>query len=122
MVDVRDIIAPSAIEVDFNHMLMGTKYFRTYFASGYPRFVTSNWLSPLINFEKPIDVSTFYYPVDSGLIMKRLERKIGELEATINIAIEEGKLPDPTVKVALQDALDLQNQIASGTEKFFHFG
>jgi conjugal transfer ATP-binding protein TraC len=122
LVDVRDIIAPSAIEVDFNHMLMGTKYFRTYFASGYPRFVTSNWLSPLINFEKPIDISTFYYPVDSGLIMKRLERKIGELEATINIAVDEGKLPDPTVKVALQDALDLQNQIASGTEKFFHFG
>lgn len=122
LVDIKDIIAPSAIDVDFNQMLMGTKYFRTFFATGYPRFVGSNWLSPIINFEKPIDISTFYYPVDSGLIMKRLERKIGEMEATINIALEEGRPPDPSVKVALQDALELQNQIASGTEKFFHFG
>lgn len=121
LVDVKDIIAPSAIEIDFNHMLVGTKYFRTYFASAFPRFVGANWLNPLINFEKPIDVSTFYYPVDSKLIMDRLERKIGEMEATINIALEDGKPPDPSVKVALQDALELQNQIASGTEKFFHF-
>ncbi len=122
LVSVKDIIAPAAIEVDFNHILIGTKYFRTFFASGFPRFVGANWLAPLINFDHPVDVSTFYYPVDSGLIMKRLERKIGEMQATINIAIDEGRLPDPSVKVALQDALDLQNQIASGTEKFFHFG
>ncbi|MFW5702552.1 MAG: VirB4-like conjugal transfer ATPase, CD1110 family [Candidatus Dojkabacteria bacterium] len=121
LVDVKDIIAPSAIEVDFNHILVGTKYFRTYFATGFPRFVGANWISPLINFEKPLDISTFYYPVDSGLIMKRLERKITEMQATVNIALDAGKMPDPSVKVALQDALDLQNQIASGTEKFFHF-
>ncbi len=122
MIDVKDIIAPSAIEVDFNHMLIGTKFFRTYFASGYPRFVGANWLSSLINFDKPIDISTFYYPVDSGNIMKDLERKIAEMQATINIALDDGKPPDPSVKVALKDALELQNQIASGTEKFFHFG
>lgn len=121
LVDVRDLIAPSAIEIDFNHSLIGTKYFRTFFASGYPRNVGPNWLSPLINFEKPIDIATFYFPVDTGNIMKKLERKIGELEATINIAIDEGKQPDPRVKVSLQDALDFQNQLAAGTERYFHF-
>jgi hypothetical protein len=122
LVSTQDLIAPSAIEVDFNHMLMGTKYFRTFFVTGYPRQVGANWLSSVINFEKPIDIATFYYPVDSGLIMKRLERKIGEMEATINIALEEGRPPDPSIKVSLQDAMDFQNQIASGMEKFFHFG
>jgi len=122
LVNIKDIIAPSAIEVDFNQILVGTKYFRTFFSSGFPRFVGANWLSPLINFDKPIDIATFYYPVDSKLIMDRLRRKIGEMEATINIALNDGKPPDPSVKVALQDALELQNQIASGTEKFFHFG
>ncbi len=121
LVDVKDIIAPSAIEVDFNQILIGTKYFRTFFASGFPRFVGANWLSPLINFEKPIDISTFYYPVGSAMIMKRLERKIAELKATVNMALEDNKPPDPEVKVALKDALELQDQIASGTEKFFHF-
>ncbi|MBD3363204.1 DUF87 domain-containing protein [Candidatus Dojkabacteria bacterium] len=121
LLDIKDIIAPSAIEVDFNHMLIGSKYFRTYFASGFPRFVSSNWLSPLINFDHPIDISTFYYPVDSGLIMQRLRRKIAEMEATLSLEVEAGKIPDATVKVALEDAKELQNTIASGKEKFFHY-
>lgn len=121
VIDVKDIIAPPAIEIDFNHMLIGGKYFRTFFATGFPRFVGANWLSPLINFEKPMTISTFYYPVDSAMIMQRLKRKIAEMQATLNIDIEAGKIPDPNVKVALKDAEDLQEQIASGNEKFFHF-
>jgi type IV secretory pathway VirB4 component len=121
LVDIKDIIAPPAIEVDFNHILVGTKYFRTLFATGYPKFVGANWLSPLINFEFPVDISTFYYPVDSRLVMQRLKRKIGEMEATINLDLEAGKVVDPRVKVALADAKDLQESLAKGTEKFFHF-
>ncbi len=121
MISVTDIIAPPAIEVDFNHILIGTKYFRTLFASGYPKFVGANWLSSLINFEFPVDISTFYYPVDSRLVMQRLKRKIGEMEATINLDMEAGKVVDPRVKVALADAKDLQESLAKGTEKFFHF-
>lgn len=121
VVSVKDIIAPPAIEIDFNHMLIGGKYFRTFFATGFPRWVGSNWLSPLINFERPLTISTFYYPVESGLILQRLKRKIAELQATLNIDIEAGKIPDPNVKVTLKDAEDLLQQIASGNEKFFHF-
>lgn len=121
VIDVKDIIAPPAIEIDFNHMQIGGKYFRTYFATGFPRFVGANWLSPLINFEKPLTISTFYYPVDSAMIMQRIKRKIAEMQATLNIDIEAGKIPDPNVKVALRDAEELQDQIASGNEKFFHF-
>ncbi|MFQ5492818.1 MAG: VirB4-like conjugal transfer ATPase, CD1110 family [Candidatus Dojkabacteria bacterium] len=122
VMDVKDIIAPPAIEIDFNHMLIGGKYFRTFFATGFPRWVGANWLAPLINFEKPMTISTFYYPVDSAMIMQRLKRKIAEMQATLNLDIEAGKIPDPSVKVALKDAEDLQEQIASGNEKFFHFG
>lgn len=121
IVDVKDIIAPPAIEIDFNHLQIGSKYFRTFFATGFPRWVGANWLSPLINFEKPITISTFYYPTDSTLVLSRLKRKIAEFQATINLDLEAGKLPDPNVKVALRDAEELQDQIASGNERFFHF-
>ncbi len=122
LLGVKDVIAPSAIEVDFNHILIGSKFFRTYFASGFPRYVTSNWLSPLINFEHPLDVSTFYYPVDSGMITQRLRRKVAEYEATLSLEMEAGRIPDPNVKVALDDAKELLETIASGKEKFFHYG
>ncbi len=118
---IQDIVAPAAIEVDFNHIQVGDRYYRTLFASGYPRFVGPNWLSPLVNFEHSLTISTFYYPVDSKLVLQKLKRKISEMEATLYGDMEKGKVLDPTVKITLGDARTLQEAIAAGTEKFFHF-
>lgn len=118
---LQDVIAPIDLEVDFNHLQMGNYYFRTFFISGYPRFVGPNWLSPIINFEHSLRISTFYYPVDSKVIMEKLKRKIAEMEATIYSQMEERKVIDASLKVALSDAQQLQDSIAEGTEKFFHF-
>jgi conjugal transfer ATP-binding protein TraC len=118
---VEDLISPVDMEVDFNDVQIGDRYFRTIFVSGYPRFVGPNWLSPIINFEHSIRISTFYYPVDSKVILEKLKRKIGEFEATLYSQMEGRKAVDPSIKVALSDAQNLQNAIAEGTEKFFHF-
>ncbi|MBI4066214.1 hypothetical protein HY411_00715, partial [Candidatus Gottesmanbacteria bacterium] len=48
--DARDIIAPPSIEVDFDFAKIGDQYSRTLFVVGYPRFVSANWLEPLISF------------------------------------------------------------------------
>ena len=120
-ISLQDIIAPIDLEVDFNHLQMGDYYFRTLFVSGYPRFVGPNWLSPIINFEHSLRISTFYYPVDSKTILEKLKKKIGEMEATMYTQMEERKVIDPSLKVALSDAQQLQDSIAEGTEKFFHF-
>ncbi|NLE31059.1 DUF87 domain-containing protein, partial [Candidatus Dojkabacteria bacterium] len=117
----QDVIAPIDIEIDFNTLQMGNYYFRTFFVSGYPRFVGPNWLSPIINFEHSLRISTFYYPVDSKVILDKLRKKIAEMEATIYGQMEDRKVIDPSVKVALSDAQQLQDSIAEGTEKFFHF-
>ncbi len=121
LVDVKDIIAPSAIEIDFNHAVIGGKFFRSYFTVDYPTIVVPNWLSPLINFEYPVDISTFYYPRDTGEILDRLKRKIAEMQATINLEVEAGRQGDPTIKVRLRDALALQEQLAQGSERFFQY-
>lgn len=118
---IQDIVAPIDLEVDFNHLQMGNYYFKTLFVSGYPRFVGPNWLSPIINFEHSLRISTFYYPVDSKTILEKLKKKIGEMEASLYAQMEERKVVDPSLKVALSDAQQLQDSIAEGTEKFFHF-
>ncbi len=119
---VKDIVAPIDMEVDFKTVQMGDFFYRTFFISGYPRFVGPNWLSPLINFEHSLRISTFYYPVDSKVILEKLKKKIGEIEATLYTQMEERKVVDPSLKVKLTDAQQLQDSIAEGTEKFFHFG
>jgi len=121
MIDIKDIIAPSALEVDFSHMRIGNSYYRTLFISGYPRFVGANWLAPIINFEHTIDMSMFYYPVKAKMILDDLRRKITELEATTMSDREKGKITDPAVKAALEDANTLQEQLVKGVEKYFQF-
>lgn len=119
---VQDVIAPLDMEIDFNQIKLGDRYHRVFFVSDYPRFVGPNWLSPVINFEYSINISTFYYPVDSKDILQKLKRKIGELEATLYTQMEKRQVIDPKTKVALSDAQKLQNAIAEGSEKYFNFG
>jgi conjugal transfer ATP-binding protein TraC len=121
MINVRDIIAPSAIEVDFNTIRVGSMFYRTIFVSGYPRFVGANWLSPIINFDHSLDISMFYYPVKSKAILEDLRRKITELEATMASNREKGRISDPVVSAALEDAQALQEQLVKGVEKYFQF-
>ena len=121
MLNVRDIIAPAAIEVEFNHLKIGNTYYRTLFISGYPRFVGANWLAPIINFEHTLEISMFYYPVKSKGILDDLRRKITEMEATTRSNVERGKIADPEVNIALEDAKSLQEQLVKGVEKFFQF-
>ncbi len=121
-ITIGDIIAPSYVEVDFNNIKIDDIYYRTMFVVGYPRFVSPNWLSPLITFDHPLYISMFIYPTESKDILKDLKRKIAEMEATIENDIKEGKIVDPSVQVALNDALVLQTELAQGSERFFQFG
>ena len=75
---VSDIIAPPAIEVDFDHLKIGDRFVRTLFVAGYPRFVSANWLEPLVSFNHTLDVSMYIYPSKSEEILENLKRKVGE--------------------------------------------
>jgi len=118
----KDIVAPSFIEVDFNHLKIDNKYYRTLYIVGYPRYVSANWLYSLITFDHPLYVSMYIYPTESKSVLDDLKRKIAEMEATIEGEIKAGKVVDPTVQVALDDALSLQAELAKGAERFFQFG
>jgi conjugal transfer ATP-binding protein TraC len=121
-VSIKDLISPSFIEVDFNHIKIDQKYYRTLYVVGYPRYVSANWLYSLITFDHPLYVSMYIYPTESKNVLEDLKRKIAEMEATIETDIKAGKVVDPTVQVALDDALALQAELAKGAERFFQFG
>jgi type IV secretory pathway VirB4 component len=119
---VKDIIAPSYVEVDFNHLKIDAKYYRTLYVVGYPRYVSANWLHSLITYDHPMSISMFVYPSESKEILNELKRKIAQMQATIEADIKSGKAVDPTVQVTLDDALSLQAELAKGAERFFQFG
>jgi type IV secretory pathway VirB4 component len=122
MVSIQDVIAPESIDVDFNQLKIGNTYFRTLFVAGYPRYVSANWLAPLINFEHSLDVSMFIYPVEGREVLDELRRKIGEMEAEIETDIQRGHIASVETEIKLEDAKSLQQELAKGAERFFQFG
>lgn len=121
-VSIVDIIAPSSVEVDFKHIRVGDTFYRTFFVVDYPRQVSPNWLSILIDYKETMNISMFIYPVESKDVLSNLRRKIAEMEATIESDTEQGLEPDPKIRASLEDAIALREELARGLERFFQFG
>ena len=119
---LRDLIAPSSIEIASSYFRLGTKFGRTLYVYGYPRQIYTGWLSPIINIDEVVDVSMFVYPVDTQTILNNLTRKVTQLEASMNINSEKGKTRDPALEAAIIDAEQLRDQLQLGSERFFRFG
>ncbi|MEO5499000.1 MAG: DUF87 domain-containing protein [Candidatus Saccharimonadales bacterium] len=119
---LRDTIAPSSLEIQSAYFRIGTKYGRTLYIYGYPRQIYTGWLSSIINVDEVIDVSMFIYPVESQVVLNNLRKKVGQLEASIAINSEHGKVRDPGLEAAIQDAEELRDQLQVGAERFFRYG
>lgn len=121
-VSIVDIIAPSSVEVDFKHIRVGDTFYRTFFVVDYPRQVSPNWLSILIDYKESMNISMFIYPVESKDVLSNLRRKIAEMEATIESDTQQGLEPDPKIRAQLEDAIALREELARGLERFYQFG
>lgn len=119
MYSLVDVLAPSSVEVDFNYIRIGENFYKTFFIVGYPRYVSPNWLSPVIDFNHSLNISMFIYPSSSSDVLSDLRRKTAEMEATISSQIDQGLVVDAKIQAALEDAQALTEELAKGIERFF---
>jgi len=119
--ELRDLIAPSALKISSNNIQLGEKFARTLFIVNYPRYLNVNWLSPIINFPRPMDISMFIHPTDTGALLKKLKKKLTEIESQISVEQEKGKVRNPMLETARNDIESLRDKLIQGTEKFFKF-
>ena len=118
---LNDIIAPAAIQIMPKSIRIGETIAQTIFIIAYPRYLHSNWFSPIINIEMPIDISMFIHPVDTYDILKTLRKSATQVESQIQIEQTEGLIRDPSLETAQQDIDELRDKLQQGTEKFFRF-
>ncbi len=119
---LRDFIAPSSIEFKPNYFHLGTRFARTYYVFGYPRQLYTGWLSGMVNLDEVIDLSMFIYPVESQIVLENLRKKVGQLEAGLQIDAEKGRVRDPGKQAAIMDAEEMRDKLQVGEERFFRFG
>lgn len=122
VITIRDLIAPSAMEVTPSFVKLGDKFVRTIFVVTYPRYIAVGWFTPIINLSTTLDIAMFFYPVKSDIILKQLRNKVGALEAQIISDREKGAPRDPIRETALRDIEKLRDDLTQGIEHFFQFG
>ncbi|MDP3731235.1 MAG: DUF87 domain-containing protein [bacterium] len=117
-----DQLAPSAISINSNSVQIGEKMARTLFVSTLPRYLNTNWFSPVINLDRIIDVAIYFHPADSGAVLKKLRDKLARLQAQAIEEANQGKVRNPILDTAIGDIESLRDQIQQGTDRFFEFG
>ncbi|MBI2484197.1 hypothetical protein HYV71_03380 [Candidatus Uhrbacteria bacterium] len=121
-VSLRDVIAPSSFEAQSSYIRIGSKFARTLFVLGYPRYIYVGWFAPIINYSASFDISIFLHPMPVQTVLKQLRDKVGRVEAEISMAQEHGKPRDPAAETALKDMEKLRDDLTQGTEHFFSLG
>lgn len=118
----RDIIAPSDFVITPNYLQLGNFYVCTLFVYTYPRFLNTNWLSPVINYDLTMDIGMHIVPQDVQDVMQSLRRKMTQLESTRQIEQEKGLVRDPELDIAIHDIDELRDTLAQGQNRLFQFG
>ncbi|MBU0476592.1 DUF87 domain-containing protein [Patescibacteria group bacterium] len=121
-IGVKDIIAPAAIEITQGHLMLGEKLAKSFFIFSYPKYLSTGWLSPIINLDTPMDISFFVHPISTEKILKQLRKKVTEVQAEIMEREEKGLIRDPVLEIAYRDMEALRDSLQTAQEKMFKFG
>ncbi|MBI2278766.1 MAG: ATP-binding protein [Candidatus Brennerbacteria bacterium] len=120
--DIGNIIAPAGVEVSSHHLKLGDYYAKTLFLFAYPRYLPSGWFSSLVNLPEMLDVSIFVHPTDTSLALKKLRKKVAQVQAEMMEREEKGLVRDPVLETAYQDVESLRDTLQQAQEKLFKVG
>ena len=119
LVDAADLVAPGGVFEEPGLLGIGDLRARALVVTRYPGRLEPGWLGALQELDCDLDVSLHLHPNAGPAVMSFLDRRIAELSSTVRIAEEHGGRVDSYRRVALQDAVELQERIAQGSERLF---
>ncbi len=122
VLELKDVIAPSALKVTPKDVNLGEKVGRTLFVISYPRFLDESWFAPIINLDKVFNVSIFIHPVDTAKVLRHFQKKVAEVQSQISRREEKGLVRDPALDTAYQDLETLRDQLMQAQEHLFDVG
>lgn len=121
MSSILDIIAPAVFVVGPNELQIGEQYTKTLFVYTYPRYLQTNWLSGIIDYDITMDIAMFVYPLETRGVMSDLRKELGQLESSQTIQHEHGMVSDPELETAVGDIEELRGTLQRGESRLFHY-
>jgi conjugal transfer ATP-binding protein TraC len=120
--ELKDIIAPSALKVTPKEIGLGEKVLRSFFVISYPRYLAESWFAPIINLDKIFDVAIFIEPIETAQVLRTFQKKVAEVQSQINTREAKGLVRNPMLDTAYQDLENLRDELQQAQEKLFDVG
>ena len=120
--DMKDILAPAAIKVTPTDLYVGEKILRTLFVISYPRYLSQDWFTPVVNLDKVYDISIMIHPVETELVLRTFQKKVAEVQSQVNERERKGFVRDPILDVAYHDLEELRDKLQQAQERLFDVG
>nr|MBA2392818.1 hypothetical protein [Ktedonobacteraceae bacterium] len=114
---LADLVAPAAITVMPDCLLVEKHYSCTLLVHHLPRTVFAGWLKPLADLDEPMEVSFHFHPENSVSMIQQLRRQNRSYRSSEMMARGKGGDADPNTKIAGDDVSDLLPRLASGEER-----
>lgn len=122
VLELKDVIAPSALKVTPRALYLGDKIVRTFFVISYPRFLSEGWFSPIINLDKVFDIAIHIHPIETSQVLRQFQKKVAEVQSQIHTREEKGLVRDPMLDTAYQDLEKLRDDLMQAQERLFDVG
>jgi len=113
---------PDTVSVGTRHLEVGSDWIASFAVVGFPREVHPGWLQPLLTYPARLDVAVQVEPIDPVTAASRLKKQLAKLESGRRHNADYGRLEDPQIEVATEDAYDLASRVARGEGKLFRVG
>jgi type IV secretory pathway VirB4 component len=120
--DLKDIIAPSALKITPKELNLGEKIVRSFFVISYPRYLGESWFAPIINLDRIFDVAIYIHPIETSKVLKQFQKKVAEVQSQIHTREEKGLVRDPMLDTAYQDLENLRDNLQQAQERLFDVG
>ena len=120
--ELKDIIAPSALQIQPKSINLGDKIARTYFVISYPANLNDSWLLPVINLDKIFDISINIQSMDTSTVLRTFQKKVAEVQSQIMAREEKGLVRDPSLDLAYRNLEELRDRLIQAEEKMFEVG
>lgn len=113
---------PAWLQLGAQSVQVAGEHVATLAVTGYPSEVAPGWLEPVLTYPGRLDVALHIEPVAPVIAADRLRKQRARLESTRRLSQTNGRLQDPELEAAADDATDLAYAVARGQTRLFKVG
>jgi len=116
---IKELMAPPGANFLLDYFQIGELYGRTIIVLEYPSYLIGPWLSRIIVLDEPFNLSLFFYPTDTGKMLKKLEKQLARIEAQISERANKGQVRSPELETAYKNVEELRDLLVQAKERLF---